>query len=173
MHPLTISFRFLFFQLQQGFFALNSPAITAHASVFPNNPMARNRDGDRIRGTRASHGPGRGGLSDRFGDLAVGLCGPKRQRLQMRPHPPLKGCRLNVQRQESGLAGARYVVKQRLGPGPHGLVVPLTDGEGEFALQPFDQFVVGVSELNRADSLFGGGNQHAAQGRIVQACSGS
>jgi hypothetical protein len=63
----------LLFQLEQCPFAVDAPAVTAHFSVFAHDTVARNRDCNRIRGTRAGHGSGRGGTSDGFCDLAVGL----------------------------------------------------------------------------------------------------
>src|SRR5437588_10729668 len=161
--------RALLLHLQQSPLPLYSPPISAHLAVFPNNSMAGNGNRDPVRGTGASHRPGRARLTDRLGDLSIGLRGSERQRLQVSPDPFLERRRLDIKGQRAIELMARYLSQYGLGPRAHRLVIALTNGEWEFALQAFDQFLVTIPELNRADAFLGRRHQHASKRRI---CAG-
>ena len=52
-----------------------------------------------------------------------------------------------------------------LSPLGHGFVVAAANRERELAHQALLQLLVGIGELNGADALVGGGDQHASEGR--------
>ncbi len=87
------------FQFQQGFLALDSPAIAAHVSALSNHAVARDGHRHRVGSAGASHGASGGWLADRFRDLAVGTGRAEGDGLQVCPHPALEGGGLNVERQ--------------------------------------------------------------------------
>src|SRR5579864_6264154 len=156
----------LLLHLQQGSFAFDTPAVSPHFAVFPNHAMARNGNCNPVRGTGASHRPGRFRLTDCLGYLSIGLRGSKRQRLQVNPDPFLERRRLNIEGQRAIELVARDLSQYGLGPRAHCLVIALTNGEWEFALQAFDQFLVTIPELNCADAFLGRRHQHASKRRI-------
>src|SRR5579864_5290481 len=87
----------LSFHLQQRPLPFHAPAITTHRAIFADHAMARNRHRHRIRSARARYRAAGPGLANRLRHLAVGSRRPKRNRLQISPHPPLKRRRPNVQ----------------------------------------------------------------------------
>ena len=74
----------------------------------------------------------------------------------MRPHAPLKRCRLNIQGKCAVQTLATHLPKQIFFPGTHGVVVASSDCEGKLVFESLLEFVVGVGELDGANSLVGG-----------------
>src|SRR5439155_3554198 len=84
------------FHFEQCFFAIDSPAISAHPAILANYTMTRNCHSHLVRSASPSDGSCCCGLSDGLRHLAIGLGRAKRNRLKIRPHSPLKGGRLNI-----------------------------------------------------------------------------
>src|SRR6266496_1023814 len=88
MQPVTPLRRLL--HLQQSLFPLDTPAIAAHAAVSTNHAMARDGNGNGISGASSGNRADSARSADSLCNLAVGLRRPKRNRLQICPHPSLK-----------------------------------------------------------------------------------
>src|ERR1700751_3568126 len=156
----------LLFHLEQGSFAFDAPAISAHFAIFPNHALARNGNRDPVGGTRASDCPSCVWLTDRLRYPSIRLRGSKRQRLQMCPHPLLEGRCLNIEGQRAIKLVPGDLPQYSFCPRAHGFIIPLADREREFTLQAFNQLLVALLKLNRADALLCCRHQHASQGRI-------
>src|SRR5579864_72861 len=63
--------REVLFLLEQRVLAFEAPAVAGQVAVLPDDAMARNHDGNRIRGAGASDGANRSGLADGSGDFGV------------------------------------------------------------------------------------------------------
>src|SRR5690349_12155445 len=85
------------FDFQQRPLSLQTPTISAHVATFPDYAMAGNRDGDGVRCACPGNGPCSGWLTDGLCDRRIRARSAERNRLQMRPHAPLKRGGLNVQ----------------------------------------------------------------------------
>src|SRR6185436_5257409 len=77
--------------LEQTPLAIDAPPVAGHAAVAAHHPVARDDEGDRIRGAGPRDRARRGRLPDAAGDLAVGPRLPAGDRLQLLPHPALEG----------------------------------------------------------------------------------
>src|ERR1700730_8819387 len=90
--------RLRLFHLKQLPFAIDSPAIAAHFSVFSHHPMTRDLDGNAIASTGSRHGSHGCWLAYGLGNVRVRTRHSEWNRLQVRPHFSLKCGRLNVER---------------------------------------------------------------------------
>ena len=89
--------RALFFQ--QRALAFHSPAITGQCPVVAHDAMARNRYGQRVRGTRSGDGPYRFRRADTFRDLGVARGLARRDFAQRLPYELLKRSAPYVERE--------------------------------------------------------------------------
>lgn len=151
------------FQFQQGFFAFDAPAVASHVSAFSDHAVTGNGNGDWVGGAGSGHGPGGGWLSDGFCHLAVGTGGTKGDGLQLRPHPALKGRRLNVERERCAELVATHLAKEIIFPGLHGGIVATANRKWELMAKAVLELVVRICELDGADAFFSGCNQHASK----------
>ena len=132
----------LWLQFQQRFFALDSPAISSHVSVFANYPVTGNGYGDRVGGAGVGHGARGGWLPDGFRDLAVGTGCAEGNGLQVCPHPALEGGGLNIERQRCTQPVAMHLAEQIVFPGLHGGIVAAPDRERKLVPEAVLEFVV-------------------------------
>src|SRR4030066_2209536 len=80
--PFSSSFPF-----EELFLALEAPTVAASLSVGADDSVARDADGDRIRGAGLSHRPGGPGAADAGRDLRVGGGGAGRDPRARLPGP--------------------------------------------------------------------------------------
>lgn len=93
--PVLLSVRS--FSFQQLLLPLQSPTITPQALVLANDAVARNHQGDRVRGTGARNRAHRFFLANGSGNFTVGMRLAIRDRSQLLPNLPLKSRSLNIQ----------------------------------------------------------------------------
>src|ERR1700691_5551879 len=92
---LRISFALV---CQQRSFPGESPAISREIAIFANNAMARNHDGNRVRGASSGDCASCFWAADGARNLRIGSRGAVRNFLQLFPHATLKCCGLHIER---------------------------------------------------------------------------
>src|SRR5580658_11367277 len=100
---------------------------------------------------------------------AVGAGFSARNSLQSFPDSTLERGRPDVQRERGIGFLSLNEAREILSPLGHGRIVATADGEGKLADQALYELLIGITELNGADALVGGGDQHASQGRSAAA----
>ena len=143
------------FQFEQSFFSLYAPTVAAHVSALSDHAMTRNRNGHRVGRAGSGHSSRGGRLADCLRHRGVRSRCPERNGLQMRPHAPLKRCRLNIQGECAIQTLATHLTEQVFFPRTHGVVVASSDCEGKLMFESLLEFVVGIGELDGANSLVG------------------
>ena len=156
--------RFSFLDRQKRFLSFRPPAISADAARRRHDAMARDDDRDRIRRASARHSAGSLGSAQLHRDIGVMPGFASRDRGEAPPNLPLKGRRVDVERQRparSVLDAGQY----RRHAVAEGLIVTPNRGFGQGSTQiPFESAVI-VAKRHRDNSMGRRGDQYAPECR--------
>src|SRR6185503_7007680 len=97
--PVRLAFAFSSLLFNENSFAIQSPSISTHLTIFTHHSMARDHQRRRIRRACSRHRSTRRRPSEAFGDVGVRARLAVRNPLELLPHAPLKSRRADVERQ--------------------------------------------------------------------------
>jgi len=133
--------------------------------------MARNHDGNGIRGTGASHCADGPGTAQRSRDVRIGARGPARNFLQFLPNATLKGRGLQVERQLARGRLAFGAAHNFANPKFEVSAITRDLRPGIFGAKLTGQLNAPTAQINGGNSAFGGGDENIPETRFCYGVS--
>src|SRR5690606_38068414 len=140
------------FTTQQDPLAFHPPAIAGQVAIAPHHPVAGNRHRERIGGAGTRHGADRARHADPLGHRRVAAGLADRNLLQRLPDPLLERGAPDIERQVHADAGVLHPADALRDDLLEVRVAPDQVGPGEAVLQPAQQSLRIVAQLDRADA---------------------